>query len=407
MVAKQCKRHKNTVSNILKEYREKRDDFDISLASEKPGNCGRHRNHGEELSELIKEKIEGENGDITYRELLLALQAESVNISFSCMYQFRLQMGIKTQSSHVKPRLTHHNEMHRLKFVLYQIETPTTQRQTLRFKSQRNRVHIDEKFFHLERLKVKRKIIPGGKRSGDESVQSKRHRTQVMFLVAITQPFGDFDGKLSLMPFVEETVAQRNSINRPAGTIEFKPYSVDSANFYEDLTMEDGLLNAIAEGMKDSGVNHVIVQMDNAPGHTGKDNPAKIDRWIEENDVNMSISFPQQSRPQPLRSHLLRIPAGQVRSPQKGQERGPNPGLMDAVEEACDDYDKETLERLFGHLYACYNEILKCEGSNQYNPPHVGTRKNQASGTDLDLVCIDRNKYKRLKRIVATCLMLN
>ena len=331
-----------------------------------------------------------------------ACNQKGVEISYFCMYQFCQRMGIITQNSCTKPRLTHHNEMQRLKFVLDQIEAPTNQRLPLRFKSQRNRVHIDEKWFHLERLKVRRKLIPGGERYDNETVQSKRHRTQVMFLAAIAQPYGDFDGKVSMMPLVEEAVAQRNSINRPAGTIEFKSYSVDSANFYEALTMEDGMLNAIAEVMKESGVDHVIVQMDNAPGHIGKDNPAEIDQWIEENDVNMTISFQPPNSPDLNICDLTFFVSLQARSDRLKKDKKGVQGLMDAVEEAFDEYDRDTLERLFGHLYACYNEILKCEGSNQYDQPHAGVRKNQASGADLDLVCIDRNEYKRLKRMIAT-----
>ena len=78
-VAKKCKRHVNTVYSIFKDsysYQSKRDDFDISLASEKPGKCGRPRKNGEELVHLMLEFIEKERGDITYRELLLCLQSE-------------------------------------------------------------------------------------------------------------------------------------------------------------------------------------------------------------------------------------------------------------------------------------------------------------------------------------------
>lgn len=47
-----------------------------------------------------------------------------------------------------------------------------------------------------------------------------------MFTAAITEPRESFDGCLALMPHVEQVAAKRNSKNRPAGTLEWKPYTI-------------------------------------------------------------------------------------------------------------------------------------------------------------------------------------
>lgn len=52
---------------------------------------------------------------------------------------------------------------------------------------------------------------------------------KIMFLCAIAPPRFDpvtgeciFDGKIGIWPFVEKEIAQRDSVNRPAGTNETK-----------------------------------------------------------------------------------------------------------------------------------------------------------------------------------------
>jgi hypothetical protein len=85
-------------------------------------------------------------------------------------------------------------------------------------------------------------------------MQHKSHPTQVMYYTAaITRPRGVpgtddyFDGLLSLMPHFNYVAAQRYSRNRPAGTIEAKPYNITADNLYAALTMEEGLIQCIEQ----------------------------------------------------------------------------------------------------------------------------------------------------------------
>ena len=55
--------------------------------------------------------------------------------------------------------------------------------------------------------------------------------------------------------------------------------------------------------------------------------------------------------------------------------------IRDRTLQAFMDYDKETLARCFGHLYAIYNLVLGMDGNNQYDEPHADVRnkKKEAS----------------------------
>ena len=41
--------------------------------------------------------------------------------------------------------------------------------------------------------------------------------------------------------------------------------------------------------------------------------------------------------------------------------------LMEGVRKAYEAYPRESLYHIWAHLFDCYQEILKCNGGNQYN----------------------------------------
>lgn len=118
-----------------------------------------------------------EDGDVTYKELEAALEELGCRIPSTSCYRYLKSIGAKTISSFTKPTLTDENKMQRLRWVLKQIITTDPTRLT--FLSQKDRIHIDEKWFYLERLRVKRQVIPGQPRFDDETVGHKSHRTKV------------------------------------------------------------------------------------------------------------------------------------------------------------------------------------------------------------------------------------
>jgi hypothetical protein len=117
-------------------------------------------------------------------------------------------------------------------------------------------VFIVEKWFRLEQVKRKLKMFDDDQAEPHRHMQSKSHQTQVMHTAAVARPrFSDVSnehcsGLLTLMPHIEYQEAQRNSRNRPAGTMVPTPYTINAENFNEALTMEEGLLEAIEAGIR-------------------------------------------------------------------------------------------------------------------------------------------------------------
>jgi hypothetical protein len=92
-------------------------------------------------------------------------------------------------------------------------------------------VHADEKWFYISEQKMRIYLAPNEPVPLPVS-QKKSDVMKVMFLAAIARPrYNDddecaFDGKIRMWPFVERRAAQRDSGNRPRGTIETKPIGV-------------------------------------------------------------------------------------------------------------------------------------------------------------------------------------
>ena len=50
-------------------------------------------------------------------------------------------------------------------------------------------------------------------------------------------------------------------------------------------------------------------------------------------------------------------------------------GLIANVQQAYNAYDVRTLDHIWAHQMACWLEILRLDGGNQYKPPHSGVRR--------------------------------
>ena len=113
-----------------------------------------------------------------------------------------------------------------------------------RYVGRYNEVHIDEKWFYLTKEKRKYILAPG-EQAPNRTVQHKSHITKVMFLSAIARPRKDtvanqmWDGKLGIWPIGEWKPAVNNSVNRPAGTMEWHDISVTKDVYRHFLLYQD------------------------------------------------------------------------------------------------------------------------------------------------------------------------
>lgn len=130
-------------------------------------------------------------------------------------------------SNSIEPFLTVANEC---KCFLCAVALPDG---TLVFKDRLDEAHVDEKWFCISKVNVRSCLVPGKERL-HRTCKHKSHNAEVMFLSAVARPrFDDqsncaFTGMIELRPFVEQVSAQRDSVDRPAGTTEMK--SIDVVN---------------------------------------------------------------------------------------------------------------------------------------------------------------------------------
>ena len=176
-----------------------------------------------------------------------------------------------------------------------------------------------------------------------------------MVTTAVSQPTATFDGKVALQIHTNLVPAQRNSVNRPAGTIEHQPYSLTAAAFRECQTdAETGILDTIMD-IKDPNSQQTIV-LDNAPPHKGGGNQEYLNEYCLDNGYPVDYEFQSPYSPD-INANDLSINMCLQKRSRNIRKLGPQSmdGLVDAVEQVWNEFNQETLANAFGLLYAVYN----------------------------------------------------
>lgn len=273
-----------------------------------------------------------------------------------------------------------------------------------------DRVFIDEKWFQLEMLKRKLKLFPDSQPEQFRHITHKSHPTQVMSTAAVARPRNltvdqtsnnrswEFNGLVGFMHHVNESVAQRNSVNRSAGTPQFVPYNINTENFYEALTMEDGLLDAIDSSFSAyCDPTAIKIQLDNAPGHTGQGMEGKVHTYIASTDKftnDYHLHYQPPNSPDFNINDLtffrsLDQQANKLKSQAANDQRYHGiAGLMEVVSLAFEEYNPDKIEAGFGTLFAVFRKVLDHRGGNNFRNPHDHVRDNMNSGNKLNFVHI-------------------
>ncbi|XP_057250602.1 uncharacterized protein LOC130591341 [Beta vulgaris subsp. vulgaris] len=200
------------------------------------GEAKRQKLAGLEVNVSSKKTNSGRKPLITDEEALRAVPlkqrttmrsfATALEVSPSTIYRLLKKGILRSHTNSIKPKLTPKHKTDRLKFILSHIIPPTVTSKP-RFDCLYNMVHIDEKWFFMSRI-TQRFYLLSDEEDPYRACQSKNFITKVMFEAAIARPIitpnGEviWDGKIGIFPFVDYIPAQRNSSNRPAGTIETK-----------------------------------------------------------------------------------------------------------------------------------------------------------------------------------------
>jgi hypothetical protein len=130
----------------------------------------------------------------------------------------KLSAVLVRHKSRLKPTLTELNKLSRYNFCLEQINRNTLGLQRPKYNDQMDKVHVDEKWFHLIRDGEKY-ILCDDEEPPKRHTKHKSYIGKVMFLCAQARPRWDptsnsmWDGKIGIWPIGKYTLAQRASIN--------------------------------------------------------------------------------------------------------------------------------------------------------------------------------------------------
>ncbi|XP_057803150.1 uncharacterized protein LOC131018445 [Salvia miltiorrhiza] len=248
---------------------------------------------------------------------------------------------IRAHSNAIKPDLTAPNKLLRLRFSLEALEYDRIMR-SLTFKSMHNTVHIDEKWFYI--TKSAQRPVFG---ANGECL---------------------FDGKIGIFPFTELVPAKRNSKNRAAGTMEWKPIQSITKQVVKDCLIYQ-IIPAIKAKWPANASKTIFIQQDNARPHIQDSDP-------DFRAVASADGFDIHLVHQPPNSPDTNInDLGWFRAIQSLQTESVSTnvdGLVNAVINSFNELSPTTLNKVFLSLQSCMVEILKVKGRNSYKIPHLG-----------------------------------
>lgn len=273
-----------------------------------------------------------------------------------------------------------------------------------RWKDQLGTIHIDESWFYLNRVTNQILVFDGIVIPNAPTVQHKSHIPKVMFIVAMARPFRKedgtwFDGKLvGCWEIVTRAPAQRNSVNRPAGTMITKPQNLNADIYYDYFTREGG----IKINMPWLRGRTVKIQQDGAKPHTGHGNVNRIEQFANVGGWQFRVvTQPVQSPDLNILDlglfHSLKCRVAHIKRVAHNIDE-----LIEKVHKAYADYDHKTLDHIWAHLIACWNRILRETGGNQYKPPHIHARTRAQNGQSSVDLTVDVDEYNRVFELLTT-----
>jgi hypothetical protein len=230
-------------------------EWDVK-SGKKGSGCGLKYNR-DDVAQAVRDLPLRQRSTVRLLEGALAISKSTVH------RLIREEKILRSHRSTVKPMLTDVNKLHRLDFCLEE------RAHNGLFKEMYDRIHVDEKFFHLTK-EVQRYILAEGEENPHRTVSHKSHIPKVMFMAANARPRWDagrnqlFHGKVGMWPIARQVPAQRSSRHRVAGTLEWKSYSMTKET-YMALIFEQ-LVPAILQNWPRAN-RHVLIQQDNATPH--------------------------------------------------------------------------------------------------------------------------------------------
>jgi hypothetical protein len=393
-IMEKCGISSSSLRNYVEEFEQKIQEPGVpDLSNKREGNCGVHNlmlTH--ELINMIYEFSAEKKGNFTYQSFARQFNARyGIAIPWRTLYDWFKRLGVSQQYSFVKPALKDKHKEWRLRFILEKLQPHDGD---FHIRDQRYHVHVDEKWFYAVREYHKIKVLPD-QQFPDETTRHKSHIIKVMFVAVLGMPQmvnGEkWDGKIGLFPVTRITQAKRNSEYRLAGTDVVENVNLTADVYYDLMTREDGILAAIRDKMYWARNANIVIQHDGAPAHWHGTNNLRLPEAGALHGWNITFQTQPAQSPDLNVCDLCFFNSLQKRSFDLRSKSNTPQQLMDTVRQAWQEYDADTLERCWGHLFAVYREILADKGDNQYIRPHssVGLRQKHEAGTLDPIVTMD------------------
>ena len=357
-----------TISRIALEYKnqvEEKGFMDVSLVPKKHGHVGRKNR----LDNRTKKRIHRKN-TVTKGRLPLRMMAFQLGLKLTTLHRYMKRMGTTYRSLWIKPKLTEDHRMERIRFILKLRNGPRSNQ----FKNQFNTVVVDESWFYLKKDRTIVRLFPGDRMFPSDKIQHKSHIPKIMFLTALARPRPEhnFDGKIGIWRVEEEVICQKSNRYHRQGDAYVHDCTMNSA-LYKIFMMK--VFKAVKKKMPWLKQEQIIIQQDGAPAHKGKGNMIFFDVEGQKRGWNIKVITQPAQSPDLNINDLAFFRSLKCRVENLKKDANNLDILYRAIMRAWNQYDGETLHRIWGIQYACYREILRLKGDNDYKVPHSGVRK--------------------------------
>jgi len=305
-----------------------------------------------------------------------------VNVPVSTLHKLlKGQQFLKRHSSALKPKLASTNKRLRVLHALEQTDETTinSRTQPMKCRDLFDEVHVDEKWFHVSR-DGESCVIVHDEEPPEREVGHKSHMTNAMFLCAQARPRKLsnntwWDGNIGIWSVGFCRAAQRDSVNRPAGTLLFENETIDMDKC-RSMVIND-VVPAMLNEFPDTEHNkcqQIVIQQDGAPTHV---NPRDhewmqclTDMGTEEKiklatqpanspDLNVNdLSF--FNAPQSM--HCCTAPTNEA-------------DLIEMAKKTFKEHPANKINRLWLSLQTVFNNLMEDCGGNKHKMTHMGKEK--------------------------------
>lgn len=238
--------------------------------------------------------------------------------------------------------------------------------------------HGDEKMWCTDgkRIKVKFPQYRSDAQFQHKPDKQKKPKIMVLMVTARPRPKYDFDGRISVIRIGNKSKAKRWSKNRPAGAPVFEDTTMSAKIFYELCRTKVFPQIAATFWWKRRGEAEegpVTWQVDGASPHTGKGNIKRLNDLGAMFDPKIIVVLQPARSPDTQVHDIAIFPSMSARSHriQKHNSFFDKDALYEAVLDVWDNYDAPTIERAWQDRALLFDEIIRTNGDNEFEVPHV------------------------------------